>query len=90
MLYLSLHKIREAMEGVELAGDIVSAIFERSTFRNDYLQSNSERAKKQWFAKQEQIGKMLGSAARKKWSQKDELLVREIIGITSPWESCFH
>ena len=79
MLFTALHKVRNAMERAEIAGDIANAVFERSTFRNDYLQSNSQRAKRQWFAKHEEIRAMLSVAARKEWSAEEKLLVGEMI-----------
>ena len=79
MLFTALHKVKNAMERAEIAGDIANAVFERSTFRNDYLQSNSQRARRQWFAKQEEIRTMLSGAARKEWSAEEELLVDEMM-----------
>ena len=79
VLVLSLHEIKSAMEEAGIAGDIISATFERNTFRNDYLQRNNERAKQQWFTKHAQIGALLDVAARKKWSADNKMLVGQII-----------
>ena len=62
VLSVALYRVNLAAEESELARDILSSSFERSTFRADYLRTNSERAKVQWFAKHEQIGKLLKTA----------------------------
>ena len=79
VLVLSVHEIKSAMKEAGIAGDIISATFERNTFRNDYLQRNNERAKQQWFAKHAQLGGLLDLAAREAWSADNEILVGQII-----------
>jgi PAS domain S-box-containing protein len=63
VLFLGLHEIKKAVRASELAGELITGAFERSAFRSDYIRSGSERSKKQWFAKHEQIGRLLKSAS---------------------------
>ena len=62
VLFLSLYRLSEADESARIAGEIVISAFERDSLRNDYVRNNSERAKSQWLAKNEQIGNLLRSA----------------------------
>ena len=64
MLSLALYRINKANNIAKIAGDIILNSFERVTLRNDYLQNNNERAKAQWFARHEAIGRILKSASK--------------------------
>lgn len=79
MLFMALHRVNRAMDASNLADEIVRSIFERSTFREDYLRTNSERAKAQWFAKQEQIGRLLKTATEVFTDSEDRRSVDELI-----------
>ncbi|WP_459817068.1 ATP-binding protein [Geotalea toluenoxydans] len=63
MLLVALYHVDRAIKQSHIAGEIVNEAFERSTFREDYLRIGNERAKIQWFAKHEQLGRLLRTAA---------------------------
>ena len=79
MLSVVLHRVRNAMEGAEIAGKITNAVFERSAFINDYLQNDSQRAKRQWLAEHEQIRSILLTASEKEWDPEEKHLVAEMV-----------
>ena len=62
VLLLSVYRLKRADMSAKIAGEIIICTFERVTLRYDYINNRSERAKEQWFAKHEQIGKLLESA----------------------------
>ena len=62
ILLLSLHQINRANNSAIIASEIIAGTFERVAFKNDYISSNSSRAKEQWFIKQNLIDKLLKSA----------------------------
>jgi len=64
MLILAAYRITGAVKAQRAAGDIVTGAFERVALRNDYVRNSNERARIQWFAKQEQLGRLLQSASR--------------------------
>ena len=45
MLYMMMQRISRAREVTVIADQLIISIFERSAFREDYLQVGSERAK---------------------------------------------
>ena len=65
MLFLTINRVRQAMEVAATADKIIISIFEKNAFRQDYLRTGSERAKAQWFDRQALIGELLSSAAVK-------------------------
>ena len=65
MLILALYRVNNALEAEDIAGNIITDVFERSTLEADYLRHNSERARVQWLAKHDHIGKVLSSASKK-------------------------
>jgi len=58
----SQHRLATANKAKNLADEIVSSVFERNTLRNDYLNNDNQRAKEQWFSKQNQLSDLLTSA----------------------------
>ena len=79
MLFLALSRINDAMEESDIAGEILTSAFERSTLRSDYLRTDSERAKKQWFAKHEQMDRLLKSASEKFRNAEDKKNIQGMI-----------
>ncbi|MRR33413.1 HAMP domain-containing protein [bacterium] len=63
VLALSLHNLNKANDLEKISDDIIFSLLEMVTFRNDYIRNNTARAKEQWFARNERIGKLLKSAA---------------------------
>lgn len=78
MLFMALYRVSSALEESEIAGELVTTAFERSTVRSDYLRTNSERAKKQWVAKHEQMGRLLNSASEK-FKDEDRKIIEEMV-----------
>jgi PAS domain S-box-containing protein len=78
MLVASLQRLDRAQKGTVIAGNIISASFENSAFRYDYLQGGSERARQQWFSTQKEIGRLLATASTVRWDEEDALLLRQI------------
>ncbi|MBI5101386.1 MAG: HAMP domain-containing protein [Nitrospirae bacterium] len=65
MLSLAMYRVNRAMEASDIADELVGGAFERSTFGEDYLRTDSERARIQWYAKYEEIGGLLKAASEK-------------------------
>ena len=63
VLALALYQLNRANNSAIIAGDIITGSLERVSLRNDYIRTNSERAKDQWFDKNIQISKLLQSAS---------------------------
>ncbi|MBI5676419.1 MAG: PAS domain S-box protein, partial [Nitrospirae bacterium] len=76
---LGLCRVTHGLEASDIADELVVGAFERSTFREDYLRTNSERAKLQWFAKYEQIGKLLTAASEKFQDTEDRKIIETLI-----------
>lgn len=76
---LALYRIEKANEKAKIAGDIITASFERLTFRNDYIRNSGERAKAQWFAKHAEIGRMLTTAAAQFQATADKAIIDELL-----------
>jgi PAS domain S-box-containing protein len=79
ILSLGLHEIRRAVRASVLSEELMTGAFERSTLRSDYVRSGSERAKKQWFAKHEQIGRNLKSASKIFLEPEDIKTIHDLI-----------
>ncbi|MBI5739396.1 MAG: PAS domain S-box protein [Nitrospirae bacterium] len=79
MLSLGLYRVNRALEASDIADEIGRGAFERSTFREDYLRTNSERARDQWFVKYEHIGKLLTGASEKFQGAEDRKIIEELI-----------
>ncbi len=79
VLFLSLYRLNKANNSAKIAGDIITSALERVTLRNDYIRNNSARAKEQWFAKHEQIGKLLKSASEDFRDAEDRKNIAELI-----------
>src|SRR6266540_4272292 len=79
MLFFAMYRVNRAMEASDIAGELVEGAFKRSTYREDYLRTNSERAKIQWFAENERIGGLLKAAAEKFQEAEDRKAIDELI-----------
>ncbi len=62
VLSISLFSLNRASNATRFAGDVLAACFERITLRNDFIQTNSARAKEQWYASHGKITRLLRSA----------------------------
>jgi len=63
VLVFGSYEVKKAVSASEITHALLTALFERNTFRSDYLRTNSERAKKQWLAKNGAIDRLLISAS---------------------------
>jgi PAS domain S-box-containing protein len=79
ILSLALYRINKANNAAKIAGDMVLNAFERVTLRNDYLRNNNERAKVQWFAVYEEIGRILKSASKEFHTSEDKKTIDELL-----------
>jgi len=65
ILSLALYRLNSANESGKIVGEIITGAFERVALKDDYIWNNDERAKEQWFAKHEEVGRLLKSASGK-------------------------
>lgn len=81
MLTLALHHLNKANNLATIAGNITTNAFERVSLRNDYMRSNSERAKDQWFDKNQQNSELLKSATEIFLDNEDRKIIGKMIEI---------
>jgi C4-dicarboxylate-specific signal transduction histidine kinase len=79
VLFLAMSRVNRAREQLNIASEIITRSFERSTIRNDYLQTGSERAKKQWYAKDAQTARLLEAARDSFPPGEDSQIIEELI-----------
>jgi len=79
VLFLVLNQLNRAYIAAETANEIMSSMLERATFRNDYIRSKTARAKEQWFAKHEQIGRLLQSIAENSGNSEERKQIADFI-----------
>lgn len=79
VFFLALYRIDKANNLAMIAGDLIANSLERLTLRNDYVRNNNARAKEQWFARHEQIGRILKSASENFQDAGDKETIDEII-----------
>ncbi len=65
ILCMALYRLNSENGKGKIAEDIIALSFERDALRSDYLRSSSKRSNEQWFAKHEQVGRLLKSASEK-------------------------
>ena len=65
ILVTAFYNIKSAVETSDLTDALVTSVYQRSELRNDYTRNTNERAKIQWFAEHEQIGKLLKTASER-------------------------
>jgi len=78
LIFWSQHRLATANKAKNLADEIVSSVFERNTLRNDYLNNDNQRAKDQWFLKQNQLRDLLKSAPANLVSISDREIFSDI------------
>jgi nitrate/nitrite-specific signal transduction histidine kinase len=78
-LALSLYQLNKANNLSLISSNIITRSFERVSLRNDYIQTNSERAKQQWFAKSQQIGELLKSAPEYFQRNEDKKIIAKLV-----------
>ncbi len=78
MLVTAGYLIVNAVAASNIADDLVSSIYQRSEFRNEYMSSTKERARVQWFVKHEQIGLLLKSASEKFIDPEDKQILERM------------
>ncbi|MDA8124625.1 MAG: ATP-binding protein [Deltaproteobacteria bacterium] len=79
VLFLAVQRIGKAFEASDIADRIVTSAFERLALRNDYMQNGSERAKGQWFARHQEVGRLLAAAAEKFRGPAEQKAVAQMI-----------
>jgi signal transduction histidine kinase len=62
LFYWSQQRLATANKAKNLADEIVSSVFERKALNSEYLDNDNQRAKDQWFSKQNQISDLLKTA----------------------------
>ena len=78
LFYWSQRRLAIANKAKNLADEIVSSVFERNTLRNDYLNNDNQRAKAQWFLKQNHLSDLLTSAPANLVSISDREIFSDI------------
>jgi len=78
LFYWSQHRLATANKAKNLADEIVSSVFERNSLRNDYLNNDNQRAKDQWFSKQNQVSDLLKIAPSQLDSISDRIILDDI------------
>ena len=79
ILLIAYERVKEAVKGGEVADLIVSGIFERFIFREDFIRSNNPRAVRQWLSKNEQINSLLETAATEFTHPDDKQLLADLV-----------
>ena len=79
ILVTAFYRIKSAAETSDIADAIVNSVYQRSELRDDYTRNANERAKTQWFAEHEQIGKLLMSAAERFTEVEEKKVLDEMI-----------
>ena len=77
-ILLVMGPVTRAMEELKIASEIMTCAYERDTVRNDHLRTNGVREKNQWFAKDDQLGRLLRSASEKIKTVKDQKIIDEV------------
>ncbi len=79
VLIIGFYEVHRAVRSFEITDELLISLFERSTFRSDYLRTDNERAKKQWMVKNESIGRLLKSASKIFLNPDDQKAVQGLI-----------
>lgn len=79
ILVTALYSVKSAVETSNIADAMVNSVYLRSEFRNDFTRNTSERAKIQWFAEHERIGKLLKSASERFKDIEEKTILDEMI-----------
>jgi C4-dicarboxylate-specific signal transduction histidine kinase len=89
VLFLALERVNDAVKQSNVAAEIVTVAFERNALRVDYLQTESERAQKQWFAKDKQYRSLLNSASENFRTAEDRKIIGELVKDDDATEKVF-
>jgi PAS domain S-box-containing protein len=81
VLLISLSRLNKANKSEKIADDIMTGTFEMVTLRSDYSRNNTNRAKEQWYAKHEQVGRLLESAMANFRSAEDRNNISRLIEV---------
>jgi signal transduction histidine kinase len=76
---LTMYRINRAVEESKIASGIMQTSLERVALRIGYQQSGVKRAKEQWVAKHEQLGRLLKDASLIFRDPKDKETIKEMI-----------
>jgi len=79
LLLMGIYRVNNAFYDLTIAEEILNSSFERSTLQADYLRTGNERAKVQWFAAHEQIGRNLKIASGRFDYPEFQHMIREMI-----------
>jgi len=79
ILSLALYRLNNANGKGKIAGEIITSALERVALKNDYISNSNERAKEQWFAKHEEIGRLLKSASERFLEPEDIKALAEML-----------
>jgi PAS domain S-box-containing protein len=78
-LALAFYNIHKAVIASDISGQIVRGAFERVALRNDFVRTDSERPQAQWFAKHEEVGRLIRSASEQLRIPEDKKALDELI-----------
>jgi PAS domain S-box-containing protein len=78
ILLTALYSFKNALETATITDEIANSVYQRSELRNDYIRNTSERAKIQWFAEHEHIGKLLKSASERFRDSEEKIHLDEM------------
>jgi PAS domain S-box-containing protein len=79
ILLLGLYRVNRAFQGLDIADEILSILYERSALRSDYVQNGTARAKLQWFIGHDQTGKLLKTASERFGDAEDKIIIDELL-----------
>ncbi len=78
ILLTEFYSVKSAVETSSIADELVNSVYLRSELRNDYMRDTNERAKIQWFAEHERIGKLLQSASARFKDVEEQMILDEM------------
>jgi PAS domain-containing protein len=78
-LFLALNRLSRANHSAKIAGELMTAMLERVTLRNDYIRNSSARAREQWATKHVEIGRLLKLASESFRDEGDRKNVAALI-----------
>jgi C4-dicarboxylate-specific signal transduction histidine kinase len=79
ILFITYNRVQEAVNGGKVADLIITGSFERFIIREDFLRSNNPEAARQWASKNEQIGRLLQTAATEFKHADDNQIVADLV-----------
>jgi signal transduction histidine kinase len=79
LLSLAVYRVGRAIDELQIANQIIAKVLEKIIVRDDYLNNNTERARRQWIIKHEQLGRLLESAKQRLKDAEDKRMIDEMI-----------